>query len=92
MNLLGTPTAEKSLAKAQASIAGEMGKMKQAQENSLNVFKKTVTDLSSQNETLAQKREMAIDMANNMQALADNADEQMSDNAKVIDKITEFLQ
>lgn len=92
MNLLGTTTAEQSLKKAKGNLENEVGKMKMAQEKSLNIFRKTVDDLSGQNVQLAEKRSMAIEMAQDMQALADGAENQISENTKVIDKITEFLQ
>jgi len=91
MSLLGTTTAESSLKKAKDSLNSEVGEMKVAQEKSLNVFRQTVADLSGQNEQLYQKRTMALEMANDMKALADGADDQIGENSKVINKITEFL-
>jgi len=90
MNLLST-SVENSLRKAKASLEGEMGKMKEAQENSLNIFKKTVADLTGQNEQLLAKRSLAITMAEDMTDLAASAQSQIGENTKVIDKITEFL-
>lgn len=84
-------TAEQSLENAKVSLTLEVGQMKEAQEQSLNIFRKTVNDLSDQNEQLQAKRSMAINMAQDMNNLADSAENQMAENTKVIDKITEFL-
>ena len=84
-------TAAQSLENAKVSLTLEVGQMKEAQEKSLNIFRKTVNDLSDQNEQLQAKRSMAINMAQDMNNLADSAENQMAENTKVIDKITEFL-